>query len=98
MIVFAKGANGHALGFLADAGYDVVGLDWTVSAAEARKIVGNRCALQGNLDPSLLYAEHKALKREVEVMFSEEEGFGTNGSHIANLGHGRPSSYRRIMR
>ena len=88
MTVFAKSAN-HAIDLLADSGYDVVGLDWTISGAEARKtLAGKKVALQGNLDPSLLYADDETIKREVAIMFSDKEGFGRTGSHIANLGHG----------
>lgn len=90
MIVFAKGAN-QSLDALCHAGYDAVGLDWTIMPKTAREIVaksGQKVALQGNLDPSLLYADHATLKKEVEVMFSGEQGFGKQGGHIANLGHG----------
>lgn len=90
MIVFAKGAN-QSLDALCCAGYDVVGLDWTIMPQTARAIVeksGRKVALQGNLDPSLLYADHETLRKEVDVMFKGEQGFGTSGGHIANLGHG----------
>lgn len=91
MIVFAKGAN-QSLDLLCDAGYDVIGLDWTISPASAREIVkksGRKITLQGNLDPSLLYADHITLTREVQQMFDGPEGFGRSGCHIANLGHGK---------
>ena len=82
MTVFAKGAN-HAIGELGRSGYDTVGLDWTVEAAEARRQAGD-VALQGNLDPSLLYASAPSIDREVTRM---AKSFGTRG-WIANLGHG----------
>ena len=81
-IVFAKGAH-YALDALADV-YDVVGLDWTMEPADARQTVGDRAALQGNLDPAILYAEPGFIRREVRRML---QGFGPVG-HIANLGHG----------
>jgi uroporphyrinogen decarboxylase len=90
MTVFAKGAN-HALAALSESGYDVVGLDWTVSPALAREQTGGKVALQGNADPSLLYAEPEAIRKEVQDMFEAEDGFGTTGGHIANLGHGASS-------
>ncbi len=82
-IIFARGAH-YALDWLANSSYDVIGLDWTMSPSRARKIVNGRAALQGNLDPSVLYAEPDVIRREVRRMLSE---FGATG-HIANLGHG----------
>lgn len=90
LIVFAKGAN-QSLDLVCQAGYDVVGIDWTISPATARQVVaksGKSITLQGNLDPSLLYADHSTLAREVDQMFNGEQGFGKDGCHIANLGHG----------
>jgi uroporphyrinogen decarboxylase len=93
MTLFAKGAN-HALGMLAQsAGYDVLGLDWCIDPAEARKIVGNRVALQGNLDPNVLYGGKDVIEQEVKRMCegfmsgSGSENKNTKG-WIANLGHG----------
>lgn len=82
-IVFARGAH-HALDALADADFDVIGLDWTIRPERARRIVGDRAALQGNLDPAVLYADPPVIRREVRRMLS---AFGSSG-HIANLGHG----------
>ena len=83
LIVFAKGAN-YAIADLAASDYDVVGLDWTVDPAEARRTVGDTASLQGNLDPVVLYAEPEVIRREVKRML---EAFGPY-RHIANLGHG----------
>ncbi|HEX7069620.1 MAG TPA: uroporphyrinogen decarboxylase family protein, partial [Rhodothermales bacterium] len=83
LIVFARGAN-HALEDLAKSGYRVVGLDWTVDPAAARRAVGDRITLQGNLDPSVLYADPETIRQRVRTML---ERFG-DGPHIANLGHG----------
>ena len=82
-IVFARGAH-HALDALADSDFNVIGLDWTIAPSEARRIVGSRAALQGNLDPAVLYAEPEVIRREVRRMLIE---FGPE-AHIANLGHG----------
>ena len=82
-IIFARGAH-YALDALAGAGYDVIGLDWTMSPSAARRIVQGRTTLQGNLDPAVLYADPEVIRREVRRMLVE---FGPTG-HIANLGHG----------
>ncbi|KAF5309326.1 hypothetical protein D9758_010080 [Tetrapyrgos nigripes] len=86
MTLFAKGAN-TSLSFLAqNSGYDVLGLDWCIDPAEARRIVGDKVALQGNMDPMLLYAGKPAIESAVKRMC---EGFHTGkGGWIANLGHG----------
>jgi len=83
-IVFSKGAN-HALNDLAEIGAEVVGLDWTVDIADARQAIGDRVALQGNLDPSTLYASPEAIRREVRAILKK---FGSGAGHIFNLGHG----------
>jgi len=84
VIVFSKGAN-HALGDLAEIGADVVGLDWTVDIGEARSRVGGRVALQGNMDPSYLYASPEGIRREVGSILRK---FGSGCGHVFNLGHG----------
>jgi len=82
-VVFAKGAH-YALDALADTAYSVISLDWTMDPAAARATVGDRAALQGNLDPCALYATPEDIRAQVRRML---EGFGPNG-HVANLGHG----------
>jgi len=86
MTLFAKGAN-HALGFLAkNSGYDVLGLDWCIDPVEARRAVGDKVALQGNLDPNVLYGGRDAIEAAVKRMC---KGFRSGkGGWIANLGHG----------
>jgi uroporphyrinogen decarboxylase len=84
VIVFSKGAN-HALKDLSQIGADVVGLDWTVDMAEARAMVGDRVALQGNLDPSYLYASPERIRDEVKSILKK---FGRGAGHVFNLGHG----------
>jgi uroporphyrinogen decarboxylase len=84
VIVFSRGAN-HALNDLADIGADVVGLDWTIDLAAARVIVGDRVALQGNLDPSFLYASPERIRKEVAAILKKH---GRAPGHVFNLGHG----------
>ncbi|XP_054346343.1 uroporphyrinogen decarboxylase isoform X3 [Pongo pygmaeus] len=83
MIIFAK--DGHfALEELAQAGYEVVGLDWTVAPKKARECVGKTVTLQGNLDPCALYASEEEIGQLVKQMLDD---FGPH-RYIANLGHG----------
>jgi uroporphyrinogen decarboxylase len=84
VIVFSKGAH-HALNDLADIGADVVGLDWTIDIASAREIVRERVALQGNLDPSFLYASPERIRKEVAALLKK---YGRGPGHVFNLGHG----------
>eukprot|EP00455_Lapot_gusevi_P000742 TRINITY_DN1032_c0_g2_i7.p1 TRINITY_DN1032_c0_g2~~TRINITY_DN1032_c0_g2_i7.p1 ORF type:complete len:401 (+),score=102.20 TRINITY_DN1032_c0_g2_i7:55-1257(+) len=83
LIVFARGAH-YALESLSDAGYQVMSLDWTVTPASARTRVQGKVALQGNLDPCILYAPEEVIRAEARKMV---DAFGTQG-WIANLGHG----------
>jgi len=83
MTVFAKGAH-YALQELAESGYDVVGLDWTIDPEEARQKVGSSVTLQGNLDPCALYASEAELRQRTKEMLKK---FGKK-RYIANLGHG----------
>lgn len=84
VIVFAKGAH-HSLKLIAKSGCDVVGLDWTERIDKVRKSIGDKVALQGNLDPTVLYAEPAKIKLEVEKVLRD---FGPYPGHIFNLGHG----------
>ena len=84
VIVFAKGVH-HSILKLADSGADVLGLDWTMNLGQIRKLVGDKVALQGNLDPTVLYANHDKIKLEVEKTLAS---FGSGSGHIFNLGHG----------
>lgn len=83
MTIFAKGAH-YALPDLAESGYDVIGLDWTIDPEEARQKVGSGVTLQGNLDPCALYAPEAELKKYAKEMLKK---FGKS-RYIANLGHG----------
>ncbi|KAJ9142093.1 Uroporphyrinogen decarboxylase [Pleurostoma richardsiae] len=88
MIVFPKG-SWYALDSLCDSPYDVVGLDWLYSPAEAAKTRGGRSkVLQGNADPGILYGSHAVITETVKDMV---EGFGwaeKKSGWIVNLGHG----------
>lgn len=84
VIAFTKG-GGQWLEAIAAAGVDAVGLDWTVDAEAARRRVGARVALQGSLDPSILFAPHEVVRREARALL---ERFGPAPGHVFNLGHG----------
>ncbi len=84
VIVFAKGTH-YALKKLSKSGADVVGLDWTMDIKKARKEIGDRVALQGNLDPTVLYASQDKIKEEVKGVLKH---YGQGSGHIFNLGHG----------
>ena len=83
-IIYAKGAAGWLEG-LADSGADALGLDWTVDLAQARQRVGGRVALQGNLDPTALFAQPEVIRREAGLVL---EQYGAGSGHVFNLGHG----------
>ncbi|MEQ3696480.1 MAG: uroporphyrinogen decarboxylase [Pseudomonadales bacterium] len=84
VILFTKG-GGQWLEVMADSGCDALGLDWTTPINQARDRVGHRVALQGNMDPAVLYSEPKQIRAEVKRIL---EQFGDNPGHIFNLGHG----------
>jgi uroporphyrinogen decarboxylase len=84
VILFSKGCNTQ-LEALADTGCDALGVDWTITLDEARSRVGDRVALQGNLDPSVLLADKKVIRREVNETLNS---FGPGNGHVFNLGHG----------
>ncbi len=84
VIVFAKGVH-HDLKKLSKTGADVLGIDWTFDLKDVREKVGKKVALQGNLDPTVLYAPQETIREEaVKILkvFNGEPG------HIFNLGHG----------
>jgi uroporphyrinogen decarboxylase len=86
-IVFTKG-GGLWLEQIADTGCDAVGLDWTVNLGAARARIGRRCALQGNVDPMVLFADEAGIRREVEQALSAFGPPATGFGHVFNLGHG----------
>jgi uroporphyrinogen decarboxylase len=83
-IVFTKG-GGLWLESMAEIGADALGLDWTIDIGEARKRVGDKVALQGNLDPAILLSTPAAIEREVASILAS---YGTGNGHVFNLGHG----------
>ncbi len=83
-IVFTKG-GGAWLDKIAAIGCDAVGVDWTTDLATARKTSGGRVALQGNLDPSALFAPPETLRAETLRVL---ESYGAGPGHVFNLGHG----------
>lgn len=82
--LFSKG-GGLWLEQIAATGCDGVGLDWTIPIKFARDLIGDRVALQGNMDPTVLYANPDTVRREVKSIIEE---FGAHPGHIFNLGHG----------
>jgi len=86
VIVFTKG-GAPWLERIAATGCDCVGLDWTVDLGDARRRIGERAALQGNLDPAVLLASPEAVRGEVQKAL---ESFGSGAGHVFNLGHGVP--------
>jgi uroporphyrinogen decarboxylase len=83
-IVFTKG-GGAWLPKIAAIGCNAVGVDWTTDLATARALTGDRVALQGNLDPSALFASPETLRAETLRVL---ESFGAGPGHVFNLGHG----------
>jgi uroporphyrinogen decarboxylase len=83
-IVFTKG-GGAWLAQIAAIGCDAVGVDWTIDLATARRTVADQAALQGNLDPSALFAPPETLRTEALRVL---ESFGAGSGHVFNLGHG----------
>jgi uroporphyrinogen decarboxylase len=86
-IVFTKG-GGLWLDEMADIGADALGLDWTVNLGRARALVGDRVALQGNLDPAVLMAGPDQVAAEVERALSSYGTPSAGHGHVFNLGHG----------
>jgi uroporphyrinogen decarboxylase len=84
VILFTKG-GGQWLAPMANTGADALGLDWTTHFGYARAQVGEKVALQGNMDPSVLYASEKTIRNEVQRILSD---FGPGNGHVFNLGHG----------
>jgi len=70
---------------MAETGCDALGLDWTVDIGAARARVGNKVALQGNMDPAVLRADPARIESEVATIL---QSFGQGSGHIFNLGHG----------
>lgn len=84
VIMFTKG-GGQWLEPMAETGVDALGLDWTTPIGSARSRVGHKVALQGNMDPSILYAKPDRIRSEVANILA---GYGEGPGHVFNLGHG----------
>ncbi|MXR38357.1 uroporphyrinogen decarboxylase [Craterilacuibacter sinensis] len=84
VILFTKG-GGQWLEAMAETGADALGLDWTTDIGEARARVGDKVALQGNLDPNVLFGSPEGIEREVARILAS---YGTGSGHVFNLGHG----------
>jgi uroporphyrinogen decarboxylase len=84
VILFTKN-GGQWLESMAETGADALGLDWTTDLADARSRVGEQVALQGNLDPSVLYAPPDVIRTQVGKVLAS---FGKGNGHVFNLGHG----------
>ena len=84
VVLFTK--NGGAwLDAMADTGCDGLGVDWTTDLATARKLTADRVALQGNLDPSVLYGSPDSIRTNVQRVL---DSYGAGPGHVFNLGHG----------
>ncbi|WP_029408381.1 uroporphyrinogen decarboxylase [Thiomicrorhabdus sp. Milos-T2] len=83
-ILYTKG-GGQWLEAMADTGADCLGIDWTMDMSDARAQVGDRVALQGNMDPTVLYASPERVRQEVKSVL---DSYGKGEGHIFNLGHG----------
>jgi len=84
VVLFTKN-GGQWLDIMADTGCDGLGVDWTTDLADARSRTGDRVALQGNLDPSVLYGSPESIRKEVKRVL---DSFGAGPGHVFNLGHG----------
>jgi uroporphyrinogen decarboxylase len=82
-ILFAKGSSSH-LESLAESGADVLSVDWNTDLSEARRVLGSRVALQGNVDPNILLGSEAAVRQAARDAVEKTGGVG----HILNLGHG----------
>lgn len=84
VVLFTKN-GGQWLDIMADTGCDGLGVDWTTNLSDARARTGDRVALQGNLDPSVLYGSPETIKHHVKQVL---DSFGEGPGHVFNLGHG----------
>ena len=82
--IYSKGGAGW-LEMMAATGADCVGLDWTIDIDKARARIGDKVALQGNMDPCILYSTPEKIDAEVADILAK---FGKGNGHVFNLGHG----------
>ncbi|MGH8718537.1 MAG: uroporphyrinogen decarboxylase family protein, partial [Burkholderiales bacterium] len=83
-IIFTKG-GGNWLESIAAAGFDGIGLDWTLDLGQARARIGGKVALQGNLDPAVLLTDPQTVASETSKILA---AYGSGAGHVFNLGHG----------
>lgn len=98
VILFTKG-GGAWLEAMAESGAEALGVDWTQDLGDARRRVGGKVALQGNLDPAALYAPPERIREEVKKVLAS---YGNGPGHVFNLGHGvqvgtKPESVAAII-
>ncbi|WP_037919560.1 uroporphyrinogen decarboxylase [Sulfurihydrogenibium subterraneum] len=84
VIHFSKGVAG-VIDFITESGADVYSMDWMIDIKDVKKKIYPKASVQGNLDPTVLYAEKNAIKKEAEYVL---ESWGKDSGHIFNLGHG----------
>ena len=84
VVLFTKN-GGQWLDIMAATGCDGLGVDWTMDLSDARALTGDKVALQGNLDPSVLYGSPESIRVEVKRVL---DSYGTGPGHVFNLGHG----------
>ncbi len=84
IVMFTKG-GGQWLGRMAESGCDALGVDWTTDLSDARVQVQDKVALQGNLDPCILYSSPERIRQEVGQVLNS---YGRGPGHVFNLGHG----------
>jgi uroporphyrinogen decarboxylase len=83
-IYYINGGN-HLLSIMAETGADVISLDWRSDIGETKQLIGDRVALQGNLDPNTLFCDPDVIENRVRRVL---EKYGSDSGHIFNLGHG----------
>ena len=98
VIVFTKG-GGQWLEAMSEVGADALGLDWTTNLAEAKKRVAGKVALQGNIDPSILFGSEALIRQSARSVLDE---YGSDAGHVFNLGHGisqfaHPDSVKHLV-
>lgn len=84
VVLFTKG-GAQWLESIAATGCDALGLDWTINIREAYQRVGQQVALQGNMDPCVLYASPNTIRAQVQQIISD---YAQPTGHVFNLGHG----------
>ena len=82
--IFSRGGM-DTISLLTKCNANMLGIDWTLNFANAKNILGNQVALQGNLDPTVLYGDKSIIKNEVSRVL---EVYGNESGHVFNLGHG----------